>query len=685
LCYRLSLVGCCLTVAAPVDAQITRIVIDSTASPAFGGASFGRAGQYETISGTAFGELDPADRRNAIITDIALAPRNPRGRVEYAATFHIVRPRDPAKVSGLLWHDVPNRGGRITLGIPERTLGDIGLSSGWQGDRSGTTAPGPGVEYATVPRARGADGSAIIGRVFARIMNAAGPDSRPLLVYANPHPYPPRTLDTRDAVLTTRTAETVDGRTIGMDTVRADDWAWARCSPDRPFPGTPDSTQICLRSGFDPALLYQAEFTAQDPSVLGIGFAAFRDVATFFRTRAEDDAGTPNPLAGTVRWMITRGVSQSGNFIRAFLQLGFNERLDGQALYDGAWPIIAGRRISLNTRFATPDGILALHEAGSEGPQWWEFWPDTARDLPPSGILDRCTRSGTCPRIVEHFGSAEVWGLKLSPAWVGAVGDTDIPLPATVRRYYLPSTGHGGGSGAFTTDRIAPQPCPSVGSGLPVLAPNPLPHTETVAALRMHLRAWVMRNTPPPASRWPQLADGTLARATKEALGYPTLPGLPPDAPTGLINPLIDYDWGPGFDRVDGSGVTSNVPPPIRRVYPMFAPTVDADGNERGGVPIVMLAAPLGTYLGWNLSAAGFRQGQRCSFAAGFIPFATTRAERLAAGDSRPSLEERYGDHAGYVRAVRTAAQEAVRSGFLLDVDAQRLVIAAQAGTVLRP
>jgi hypothetical protein len=117
----------------------------------------------------------------------------------------------------------------------------------------------------------------------------------------------------------------------------------------------------------------------------------------------------------------------------------------------------------------------------------------------------------------------------------------------------------------------------------------------------------------------------------------------------------------------------------------MFAPTVDADGNERGGVPIVMLAAPLGTYLGWNLSAAGFRQGQRCSFAAGFIPFATTRAERLAAGDSRPSLEERYGDHAGYVRAVRTAAQEAVRSGFLLDVDAQRLVIAAQAGTVLRP
>jgi hypothetical protein len=126
--------------ASSSSAQITRIVIDSVVSPAFNGASFGAAGQYETISGRAFGELDPGDARNRIITDLQLAPRNPRGRVEYIATFYIVKPIDLSKSSHFLWNDVPNRGGRITINIAERMLGDIGLSTGWQGDRSGSTA-----------------------------------------------------------------------------------------------------------------------------------------------------------------------------------------------------------------------------------------------------------------------------------------------------------------------------------------------------------------------------------------------------------------------------------------------------------------------------------------------------------------------------------------------------------------
>src|SRR4026209_1294667 len=92
-------------------AQVTRIVIDTVVSPAFGGASYGTVGQYETIAGRAFGELDPKDPRNAIITDLHFAPRNARGRVEYTATFFIVKPIDMSKSSDLLWHDVPNRGG----------------------------------------------------------------------------------------------------------------------------------------------------------------------------------------------------------------------------------------------------------------------------------------------------------------------------------------------------------------------------------------------------------------------------------------------------------------------------------------------------------------------------------------------------------------------------------------------
>src|SRR5262245_24070389 len=151
--------------ASAAHAQVTRIVIDSVVSPAFGGASYGAVGQYETIAGRAFGELDPNDRRNRVITDLQLAPRNARGRVEYVATFFIVKPIDLSKSSDLMWHDVPNRGGRITINVAERNLGDIGLSSGWQGDQAGRTVPRPGAEYALVPTAKNADGSPITGRV----------------------------------------------------------------------------------------------------------------------------------------------------------------------------------------------------------------------------------------------------------------------------------------------------------------------------------------------------------------------------------------------------------------------------------------------------------------------------------------------------------------------------------------
>jgi hypothetical protein len=211
-----------------------------------------------------------------------------------------------------------------------------------------------------------------------------------------------------------------------------------------------------------------------------------------------------------------------------------------------------------------------------------------------------------------------------------------------------------------------------------------VPHTQTVNALRAHFREWLMRDVPPPASRWPQLRDGTLVDATKEAMGFPTIPGLPSTAPTGLINPLFDYDFGAKFNRVDGAGVPSNIPPTIRRVFAMKAPRVNTDGNELGGVPIVLHDAPLGTYVGWNITADGFFKGRSCSYSAGMIPFATTRAERLASGDPRLSLEERYVDHDGYVLAVRKAAANAIAQGFLLQADADVLISQAVTSDVLR-
>src|SRR4030095_13273535 len=151
-----------------------------------------------------------------------------------------------------------------------------------------------------------------------------------------------------------------------------------------------------------------------------------------------------------------------------------------------------------------------------------------------------------------------------------------------------------------------------------------------------------------------------------------------------LFNPLLDYDFGPEFKYSDLSGLMTLQPPVIKRVLLALVPKVDADGNETSGVPSPLHQAPLGAYLGWNVTRAGFYKGRGCGFAGGFIPFAKTKAERLASGDPRPSLEERYRDHAGYVAAARAAVERLSRQRFLLPEDAERLVREAEASDVLR-
>jgi len=99
-------------------------------------------------------------------------------------------------------------------------------------------------------------------------------------------------------------------------------------------------------------------------------------------------------------------------------------------------------------------------------------------------------------------------------------------------------------------------------------------------------------------------------------------------------------------------------------------------------VPTVLRDAPLGTYLGWNITTTGFHAGQVCNYVGGMIPFARTRAERLANSDPRLSLEERYGSHNGYVTAVSTAAMKAFQQGYLLKADLGSLIAQAKASNV---
>lgn len=165
-------------------------------------------------------------------------------------------------------------------------------------------------------------------------------------------------------------------------------------------------------------------------------------------------------------------------------------------------------------------------------------------------------------------------------------------------------------------------------------------------------------------------------------MGFPIIPGL--TLTDNFENPLMDYDWGSDFKYNDVSGIISNEPPSVKKVIPLLIPKVNPDGNEIAGVPSVLLQAPLGTYLGWNLTATGFFKGHLCAFTGGYVPFAKTQADRMASDDPRLSLQERYSDHDGYVAAVRAAAEKAVSERFLLKEDADRLIRNVMDSDVLR-
>jgi len=656
--------GCMILLLATADAQANVVRIEITKTEPAGPS-------HEKISGKAYGELDPADPRNAVITDIALAPRNARGKVEYVATFSLVRPTDMSKASGVLFYTVVNRGGGNA--VPNAD-GHVTLVSGWQGD------VGPTVENQTirVPVARNADGSSITGPLLLRFTNLSG-STAPLLIPRNQRsPYPPASLDTTKATLTSATAETPTAVKSGAVAIPSADWAFADCSTT-PFPGKPDPSQICVRHGFNPALLYELRYTVKDPLVLGIGLAATRDLGSFFRYEKQDGAGTPNPVAGRITAAIAEGSSQSGTFLKLSLLLGFNQDEQARIVWDGMNPHIAARSTDLNRRFAFPGGLVWPYELGHEGPAWWTPWQDTARGRPVASLLDRCRATNTCPKIAETFGSAEVWGLRQSFTLVGTTAKADIPIPENVRRYFFSSVSHGGGPGGFTS---AP---PAVGNaGMCVLPTNPAPVGPMRAALLKRLTAWVTKGTPMPASKYPTLAEGTLVANTRTAMEFPLIPGTP--SPEGIQYPLIDYDLGPHFRYGDQSGVLTKLPI-VKATLPQLVVRVDADGNEVGGIRSPLLMAPLGTYTGWNVASSGVFKGQLCitgSPAGGFIPFTKTKAERLAAGDPRPSLEERYGDHDGYVRAVTKAAGQLVHEGFLLQEDAEAMTSQAERSAILR-
>ena len=622
-------VALALVLAATGQARVIRLKIEAR-------ENYGQ--KYERLTGHFDGELDPADPHNSIINDIALV-----NQPHYVATFTLLRPIDAAKVSGVMWYEVPNRGNSPLNPQPSLdalAAGHILVSSGWQGD----LAPRPGLETITVPTVTAT------GPVLARLMNLpAGGTTASLETGFSALRYQhPVTLDTTRALLTKQASNESQQIPISPR-----EWAFANCE-SKPFPGEPDATRICIKGGFQADMLYQLTYTAKNPLVFGIGLAATRDLVSYLRY----GSGPENPVAGMVKHAIAFGTSQSGNFIKTFVHLGFNQDEARRIVWDGVNPNIAARQNPLNFRFAIPGGSASLYEPGSEAVLWWGSSRGTS-------LLDRCHATKTCPKVMETFGSSEFWGLKMSPGLVGNQADADIPLPPEVRRYYFPGVSHAG--------------APARGCTLP---DNPNSTAEAMRALRQALTDWVVKGVEPPPSRYPTLAAGELVPPVHTSMGFPAIPGQP--LPDNMINTFYVYDFGPSFNRNDLSGAISIQPPVIRGIVPMLVPRTDSDGNEVGGVASVLHQVPLGTYLGWNVTASGYMKGRGCGFAGGFIPFARTKEERIASGDPRPSLEERYGSHEAYVSKVRAAAERLAAVRFLLPDDAERIVRAAETSNVLR-
>ncbi|WP_236674967.1 alpha/beta hydrolase domain-containing protein [Piscinibacter sp. HJYY11] len=658
--------------------------------------SYVTVGQYERLTGSLAGEVDPADPKNAIIQDLQLAPRNARGMVEYSAEFVMLKPKDMSRASGVLRYDAPNRGNILTMVNPAATPSDavylergyVFLYSAWQGD---VPKSSPARLTLTVPVARHADGSSITGPYRSELVPATATPVMTLpggVFNGSMIPYEPASLDnTQPGYSLTRRVNETDARVP----IPPADWKFANCdNAANPFPGTPDGTRVCLRGGFDPRYLYELVYVARDPKVMGVGLAALRDTVSFFRGAAADAAGTPNPVAGAITQTLGQGTSQSGNAMKTFLHLGFNQRLDGGRVFDGLYAHVAARQTNINTRFAVPGGGGAIrtdHTAfGQTAPRALDkdyVDPLTGRR---GGVMTRCAATGTCPKFFLGLSGTEFWQLQGSPVLTDADGFTDLVQPDNARIYYYASTQHGGAGG---TASINYQPSTAVYPRGTVTQFN-----DTFRALFIALEDWVVRDVAPPASQVPSIAAGTLVRP--EQLAFPAMRGLTwPVAGTPTAIPDFSYrgwyngyrvlDYGPQYVPQDESGIATLLPPLVGRDYAIMVPQVDAQtGLATSGIRGIEVQAPLGTSLEFNYVAApGIVD--LVSLTGSYIPFHTTEAARLAAGDMRTSLEALYGNQAGYVAAVTNAANALVAQRFLLQRDADLRIQQAASANVLPP
>jgi hypothetical protein len=400
----------------------------------------------------------------------------------------------------------------------------------------------------------------------------------------------------------------------------------------------------------EPGSLYEFHYSATQPRVLGIGYAGTRDLASFLRYEGRDAKGGWNPAGLNIRYVYALGISQSGRYLRDHISQGFNQDEKGRRVFDGVLAHIAGAgRVFMNDEFGMPARTNTQHEDHTYPENAFPFSAAATSD-PFTGRKGALFRGdGFDPYLIETNTSTEYWQKGASLLHTDPRGVRDVALPANARAFMIAGTQHGGRTGL----KADLGPC--------VQPRNPHSSAPALRALLVALDDWVSRGVPPPASRVPTLAARTLVDPART--GFPAIPGAQVATSTNAIA-VID-DW------VDPK-------PDAKRVYASRVAKVDRDGNEVAGIRLPDIAAPLGTYTGWNLYKAPFPEGELCDRDGSFLAFARTREERARSGDPRPSLEERYGSHARYVAAVEKAANALAAGRLLLPADARAFIEAAK-------
>jgi hypothetical protein len=650
-------------IIASLQAGVKRIEVRSR-EPILGGKEFGTAGAYEKITGVVFFSVDPANAHSRGIIDLDKAQRNGDGQVAFSSNFCILRPVDPRRGNGTLLLEISNRGGKGMLRFfnhgrsssdpkTEEDFGDGFLLRhgftlawlGWQYD----VPDGESLMRLIAPIATDG-GKTITGlvrsdfvfpaRVYETSLGHRGQKAQPV---ANP-------LDP-SAVLTFRGA--ILGR---RDTIPRTEWQFAKQADGRVVA---DSTSLFLKSGFEPGKIYEVVYRTQNPVIVGLGLAAVRDFVSHMKHEPTNILSIDRALGF--------GISQSGRYLRQFLYQGFNADEQGRKVFDGVDAHVAGGgRGSFNHRFAEPSRDASPFSTFFFPTDIFPF-TDVEQTDPETGdtdgILTHVDNSNVLPRIFYTFSSYEYWGRSASLIHTTIDGKSDAPMMENSRVYFFAGGQHGPGS--------FPPSIPSV-RGLP-LAQNkvsPNDYTYSMRALLLALDRWVRNATPPPASRYPRIAKGELVRP--QDVRFPDIPGI--HFPR-TIHEAYRIDYGPEWKT---RGIIAFEPPHVGKAFPALVPQVDEDGIDLGGVRLPEVSVPLATYTGWNpRSPQTGAERELVDFLGSYLPFPRTRDERLASGDPRLSVEERYGNRQQYLRSIEGAIANLAMEGFLLQEDGPQLLTRA--------